>query len=128
MFVLQSKLGREKFAYFCVQLTKRKCLAKAFQQFIRDSFICSHLFEFSPKMNTMINGICVHLRRRNVLTDWIQVDVVIFVNHPATKFNRGHMTFTGRPEAHDESLRSLVHTFLVRMRNDRGIKERGCLN
>ena len=79
-------------------------------------------------METMVHRVCVHLRRGDVLANWIEVNVVVCVDYSATKLNRRHMTLTGRPEAHDESLRSLVHAFLVGVRNDRGIKERGRLN
>jgi hypothetical protein len=38
------------------------------------------------------------------LANGIEVNVVVCVNYSAAKLNRGHVTFTGRPEAHDESL------------------------
>jgi hypothetical protein len=55
-------------------------------------------------MKAMIDRICVHFRRGNVLADGIEVYVVVVVNPSAAELDRGYVTFTGRPEAHYESL------------------------
>jgi hypothetical protein len=69
-------------------------------------------------MKAVIDRVRVYLGRGHVSADGIKVDVVVCVNDSATKFNRGNMTFTCRPETHDEAQRSLVNAFLIWVGNN----------
>ena len=97
-------------------------------ELLRDRIARPHFLEFQLEQVPVVAWVGMDFRGFHVVAQGIEVDIVVAVDNPAAKFDRGDMAFTGGAEAHNEPARAVRIRFLVRNLHDGGIEKCRCFH
>ena len=82
----------------------------------------SHLLKFQPEQVPVVAWIGVDFRGTHVVTQGIEVDVIVRINDSASKLDRRYVAFTGGSETHNEPTGPFWISLMIWHLNHRGIK------